>query len=437
MKRQALLVSVLLCVPFFAVSAAPGSQTEYPVGFTFAMTVDPSRPAFAGFSGRPIPLHIFYPADPDAIGPSTPQAVYPFEPLLRPWLTSTSADWEKYGIARAYQEPPPSPEGPFPLVMFSPGWGARAIHHFHIATQLARHGFVVAVFSHAGDRFFAWEPAQPATPALACFHRPRDVSFALSRILEMNVSSTALLANAIDPQRIAAGGWSLGGYAAMTLAAGDDLVCDQFNGAPAETCFPTAPDSRIKALLLLDGSNQVLRFQELARVRVPALGIGQEWTTVNDWQARQHAAFAGHPSYRVDVFGTIHQSFANVCELFTVLGDTGIWTPAQVAARTALLCNNPLPTAEARRLVHFYAIAFLRTVLNGATEYRSMLTPGWALTNEPNIEFFVTEKRAAQAIDDDWPGYFTYFMHQPGRAQAFGEKDPAVMRPVDLIEPDM
>ena len=56
--------------------------------------------------------------------------------------------------------------------------------------------------------------------------------------------------------------------------------------------------------------------------------------------------------------------------------------------------------------------------------------PGWALTQEQYIEFFVTEKRNPQSIDEDWPSDFVYFMHQPGSAQARGPKDPATILPV-------
>jgi hypothetical protein len=40
----------------------------------------------------------------------------------------------------------------------------------------------------------------------------------------------------------------------------------------------------------------------------------------------------------------------------------------------------------------------------------------------------VTEKRNPHSIDDKWPEYFIYFMHQPGSEQAKAEKNPkAVM----------
>jgi hypothetical protein len=70
-----------------------------------------------------------------------------------------------------------------------------------------------------------------------------------------------------------------------------------------------------------------------------------------------------------------------------------------------------------------------------------ILTPGYAITSEPDIEFFVTERRNANSIEDDWPDHFIYFMHQPGKATAkahaelttMAEKDPAGRVPVEFV----
>jgi hypothetical protein len=161
------------------------------------------------------------------------------------------------------------------------------------------------------------------------------------------------------------------------------------------------------------------------------MGMGEEWSTLAarsslgaSWQARQHAAFQGHPNYRVDVSGTIHESFSDSCEDIPMLGDLGVFDQDFVAALEQLLCTNSTPSSEAHRLVTMYLVAFLKTNLAGESGYESILTPGYALSREPLVEFFVTEKRNPNAIDQDWPGTFTYFMHQPGGEQARAEKDP-------------
>lgn len=73
--------------------------------------------------------------------------------------------------------------------------------------------------------------------------------------------------------------------------------------------------------------------------------------------------------------------------------------------------------------------AFLKTELAGEAGYQNMLTPGWALTKEPLVEFFVTEKRNANSISEDWPGEYAYFPHQPGSVQAKALKDAVPKQP--------
>ena len=388
MRRTAFAALLLaLAMPAFGKSVAdPGGRGPFEVGFTSLVLTDPARDGDGGiYTHRPIPVFVWYPVDPQTVNGSTPEAVYPLDPLYGFVLDAVSSDFEKYGLDRAYNEPVPSSAAPFPLLMFSPGWGAAAWLHMSVGTRLASHGFVVAVPYHFGDQWWPWEP--PYDPlAVASYNRPRDVSFVLTDLLQRNATPGNLLQGVIRPDQVAAGGWSLGGYAAMTLVGGDDSVCDTLYGIPGLedppdwTCAPSPPDPRIKVIVPHDGSNQVLHFTELARIKVPAIGIGEEWNAVLDWQARQHAAFAGHPAYRVDVFNTNHQSFSDLCEGLQVMGDFGILSPGEVSGALAALCEGFTPISEVHRLVNQYTVAFLKANLARQPGYQNMLTPGWALT---------------------------------------------------------
>ena len=90
----------------------------------------------------------------------------------------------------------------------------------------------------------------------------------------------------------------------------------------------------------------------------------------------------------------------------------------------AYACGAPTPNSVVLPLSTKYMIAFLKTNLCQEQGYQNRLTPGYVLKNEPSLEFFITEKRNPQAINDKWPGYFTYFPHQPGSDQARAEKNP-------------
>lgn len=409
-----------------------GVTGPYEVGFTNYLLVDGSRAGGAGFTeGRPIPVFLWYPVDPDAIVEATSEAAYPIEPLNDMIPSIQSSQLEAAGLDRAWTGVPVSSRAPFPVVLFSPGWGATPVWHTSVAARLASHGYVVAVAYHYGDRETPWESWHHI--AWASFNRPRDLSFVLDDLLAKNGDSESFLGGAINPDRVAASGWSLGGYAAMAMIAGDDNVCDtfsvepwitEFGYPPADTCVPTFPDPRIRVIVPLDGSNQVLRFQELARVNVPALGMGQEWNTCGSWQARQHAAFTGHPAYRADVLNSNHQTFSDLCELAPIFTSLSLWPPDALAWVNANLCAPATPRPEAHRLISLYLGAFLKTYLEGESGYQNILTPGYALSREPNIEFFVTEKRNPKSIKEDWPGDFVYFPHQPGSQQARDAKDP-------------
>ena len=360
-------------------------------------------------------------------------------------LMFSSEEWEAMGYDPAYQEATPSARGPFPVLLVSHGWTPPAWMHTGLGTRLASHGFVVAVPYHAGDPlWFGWEPP-PDHYAWVMWNRPRDLSFVLTNLLQRNGADGDLLHGPIEPSRVAAAGWSAGGYAAMVLAGGDDTVWDYgltdaysvYDGPiPKDVPHtPSLPDPRIKSIVTLDGANQELRFEELARVKVPALGLGEEWNSLSDpnlpaWQARAHAAYSGHPNYRVDISRTNHMSFSDFCNGLNVMALKGlapVW--GSVEEVSASFCEGVLPPAEGRTIITRYMLAFLKTQLLGETGYQRMLTPGWALKHEPGVEFFETEKRSPESIDEQWPSFFTYFPHQPGSEQFLAEKNAKLAAP--------
>ena len=224
----------------------------------------------------------------------------------------------------------------------------------------------------------------------------------------------------------------------MVLAGGDDVVCGSGADPLADTCVPAntaAPDPRITAIVPLDGSSQFLRFAELGRITVPSLAVGEAWEQVQDWQARQHAALSAQPNYRADVRNSVHASFGGNCAAARVLFSFRVISETQFKRNMAApQCSTALPQIEVNRLAAKYAIAFLKTHLAGETGYQHMLTPGWALTREADIEFFVTEKREGESPDEEWPGYFWYFPHQPGSARIRAERDPLSVPAVERIE---
>lgn len=372
-----------------------------------------------------------------------PTALYPIDPLeLYGMPLETSTSYEIYGIDPAYQEISPSQNSPFPLLIFSPGFGLSAESYYQFGARLASYGFVVVVLANYGDGAIGepWIEDEGTLFAWTAIDRTLDIQFLITQMLETNDDPANLLYQLIQPDQIAVSGHSWGGYASYALTGGDDLVCDNEPNYPGETCFPIEPDPRIKAIVTLDGSSWALHFNELSRVQIPHMTIGQEWDMltsqapeINSWHARTHAAVEGHPNYRVDIADAPHMAFTNVCNILHRNFDLGRVDEAFFNDVYPIACyGSPENITEAQNLTTMYMIAFLKTNLAGDHSYQYILTPGYALTEEPQVEFFVTEKRNGVKVTEEWPDYFFYFMHQPADGHAKALKDP----PRPAMQPD-
>jgi predicted dienelactone hydrolase len=433
-------ISIRLSVQ--AAASAPADQTgPYQVGFVVNTYYDSTRGDFAG-GPRPIQTFIWYPAAPGNNGNPMLPAVYP---IIYPvgsesYPDASSTDFEAYGLDSAYQQVAASKDGPFPLVVLSTGAGAPSPYFAQIGARLASHGFVVAIPTNYDDRWnetgeSAFYSNSDATLVGIYVERTRDVQYLMTRLVADSQQSGNLLSGAIRPDQIAVAGHSIGGLAALALAGGDDQTCDWPMGLdatniPPETCVPILPDPRIKAIVPIDPTSYALHYAELARIKIPSMVMGQEWSTLESTKtntesllARPHAAIRGHPNYRVDFAYASHGSFLNHCEYLQILNDYGIVDDATVSGYLQLMCQpEPVSQGELGNLTTQYMIAFLKTVLVGEKGYKEMLTTDYALENEPFIEFFETEEGSPDETVEE--GYFSYFVHQPGTERAKALEEP-------------
>ncbi len=423
-----------------AVSQLVDQAGPYKVGFVANTYYDNTRSDFTG-GARPIQTFIWYPAAPDNNGIPMLPAVYSMNlATLQDLPDASSTDFEAYGVDPAYQEVTASNHGPFPLVIFSPGAQGDSLAYAQIGTRLASHGFVVAIPTTFDDKFNAsgqpeYYPTVEAYMIGTYIERSKDIQYLMTQLIEDSQHSNNLLSGTIQEKKIAVAGHSLGALAAMALAGGDDQACDASmgmnpNNIPPETCVPILPDSRIKAIIPIDGPSYDLHYDEIARIKIPSMVMGQEWSTlesvhfnVESMLARPHSAIQGNPNFRVDFAYANHNSFSSICAYIHVLKDKGIIDDQILEAAKPSNCPpEPLSANEVDTIVTKYMIAFLKTVLNKESTYKEMLTTDYALANEPLIEFFETEKSTPNSTDKD--GYFSYFMHQPGTVRATELKDP-------------
>jgi predicted dienelactone hydrolase len=97
------------------------------------------------------------------------------------------------------------------LVLLSHGTGGAAAQLSWLAESLATHGYMVAGVNHHGNT--AAEPTYHPHGFTLWWERPRDLSVLLDQLLADPVFSPH-----IDPERVGALGFSLGGYSVLALA---------------------------------------------------------------------------------------------------------------------------------------------------------------------------------------------------------------------------
>ena len=384
-------------------------------------------------SGRPVAVEVWYPADDNSITRSYPEATYAMDLYYGRLPASTSGDWEAMGYDRSYQEPAPSRKQRFPLVMFSSGFTMPAWAYLYAGTRLATHGFIVAVIQHFSEAVWPWDGYDGI--AFIAYNRPRDVSFALSELLTRNRINGALLYGTINEEHLVASGHSYGGYAALVEVAGDDQVCDARDildtgeVLPPETCQTNLPDQRFSALMTLDGSAQVLRFEELARTQVPSLNMGEgsyEWVGVKaflSFVARPHAAISQNTeAVRVDIVDSDHFSFTNECDGARWLFRQGAISDADMRNYyEPIFCQAKLSFGEGHRIITKYMVAFLKAVLLREKNQVRILTPGDVVAHEPNVRLYWNEH--CHTVGRTPAPQFNYRVDMAGGC-ALGDKNP-------------
>jgi predicted dienelactone hydrolase len=334
----------------------PDALGPWAVGRTTFQVVDPDR------DDRTLAVDAWYPVDPgDAVGPPS---IYS---LIFAGIESEVA----------FDEPPVSAEGPFPMVVFSHGNNGIRFQSYFLAEHLASHGMIVVAPDHSGNT--AWDLLFPSPPFEAS-DRPLDVSLLITRMLQRSIDAADPFFGCVDPLRIGVAGHSFGGFTTLAMATG-------FQDIP--------PDPRVSAIMPISPSSRSFSDEDLAEITVPMLVLGgtSDITTPIDPQSIRPFAFASsRPRYRVDLEKAGHASFTNICDIADVLLDAGI-PPAIVEA---VLGNAEegcapelIPIEEAHRVTNLYAVAFFSRDLAGDPRYKRYLTPGRVLREDLPVHFFV------------------------------------------------
>lgn len=241
----------------------------------------PARAQHAGYrtftiaADRPVAVALFYPT-------AVADRVVP----MGPWLPVVAPG------------APPSDARLKGLILISHGTGGTELNHHDLGTRLAREGYLVAALRHTGDN---WQDRSLVSSGRYFGERPRQ----LSRVLDALLAS-AEWGSRIPADRIGAVGHSAGGYSVLALAGAqaepvraaqhcrtvqdDPGFCALAQSAsvsasasPPAASQPapaagaaapdaervSAPDPRIRAVVVLAPMAVVLTPESLAAVRVP------------------------------------------------------------------------------------------------------------------------------------------------------------------------
>jgi len=198
-KRAPPLICFLVALLHAGVAAAQApSGAAYRVGVSSRHILPPGPYDWRGAQSHALLEAVWYPADDAAQG--KPQQFGP-----------PGQEIFEAGPAAANAKIAPGP-AKFPLIMLSHGTGGTAQTMAWLATALAARGYIVAGVNHPGNTALAPYTAQGFS---LWWLRAKDISTALDDILGDDEFGPR-----IDPRRIGAAGFSLGGYTVIELAGG-------------------------------------------------------------------------------------------------------------------------------------------------------------------------------------------------------------------------
>jgi dienelactone hydrolase len=106
---------------------------------------------------------------------------------------------------------PDRTHGPYPVVMFTHGYGVTPDFYTALLERWAHAGYVVVAPTYP---ILSGEPAGPSD-VVGWDDTFTDTSFVLSRVLALGASNDPILGGALDPQRVAVAGHSDGAYIAF------------------------------------------------------------------------------------------------------------------------------------------------------------------------------------------------------------------------------
>ncbi len=363
----------LLSIPLSA--AAQADQLPYAAQGQYALGV--ARLRDASNTNRVLEGFIWYPAQ-----PNTGQGIMQYGLGKRSQAAVESAVPERNGA-------------PYPLIIFSHGYGSIAAQSTFLVEHLAAHGFVVISINHPGSTFGDTDSATGLT--LGWYTRPRDVMQMIAWAERQNADPQSVFYGMLALDQIGVSGHSYGGYTALAaggaqldfraLAAycaaedlGFDFACLAQRAEPilapilsTDTATQTLAlphDPRVAAVLALAPFNAPIMGEKgLAAVRAPTfvmVGTADSVTPPERDAYRVYEQISSTQKALLSFEGAEHTLFSDCLPV--------------LAGRTAR-CNDAVWEADqAHAIVQHFATAFFLATLKGDAAAQQ------ALINAPTLD---------------------------------------------------
>lgn len=321
---------------------------EYDVGVSTITITDTDR-------NRPLTVDVWYPLTEGTTG----------EPHRYTFLTG---DYYESPAAISADATAISPDGPFPLVVYSHGSGGQRYVASNYTETIASHGYLVVAPDHTGNTAVERIAETSDDTALIALNRPQDVGVVIAAMLDPENPETAGFVASADPERVAVTGHSFGGFTAYAAAAGYANDLGEVGPEPLlDAIIPIAP-----AVGGDDPEQQLLSDGRLNAVTIPALVIAatnDQTTPIEPNVRRAWELTESEPSYRLELVDAQHQTFTDLCDYLDFFPTLPNPNPLVLDAVEDLATEGCSPgdmaIPRAQELTNTFAISFLDSIFDG------------------------------------------------------------------------